>query len=388
VAVAHRRTVTPLPNISTSATLVCQQRGWGTERRGARPQFPEPGQHGHHEQQHPAPGTRPPAGLETKGAATMLAPTPTAPTPDTATVTPEGVVELIAAVTGIQDEVGDVIRPGAFRRTIAERRPKVCSSHRWDQPIGRVLSIEELLPGDPRLPRTTGDGRAWPRAAGALIATAQLNMGTKAGREAFEVIRFFGPAESAFSTGYKVTPGGTTHRGGVRHITDLDLFEISAVLHGANRYATLLSVKGAAPVLETKATSGVVAARRRAGAPVASPCSVCGRPAAAVVPGGLRAGETLICSRCVEVADDHTATATLSAGDIADLDELTSDGPVTRRATVAVDLVVDRRMMPSEKPADVSRLVALAQLPRDDLPSSNRSGSRRPISTLPIAQNY
>ena len=102
----------------------------------------------------------------------MLAPTPTAPTPDTATVTPEGVVELIAAVTGIQDDVGDIIRPGAFRRTIAERRPKVCSNHRWDAPIGRVLDIKELLPGDPRLPRTTGDGRAWPRAAGALVATA------------------------------------------------------------------------------------------------------------------------------------------------------------------------------------------------------------------------
>ena len=72
--------------------------------------------------------TRPPAGLETKGAATILAPTPTAPAPDTATVTPEGVVELIAAVTGVQDDVGDIIRPGAFRRTIAERRPKVCSN--------------------------------------------------------------------------------------------------------------------------------------------------------------------------------------------------------------------------------------------------------------------
>jgi len=255
----------------------------------------------------------------------MLAPTPTAPTPDTATVTPEGVVELIAAVTGIQDDVGDIIRPGAFRRTIAERRPKVCSNHRWDAPIGRVLDIKELLPGDPRLPRTTGDGRAWPRAAGALVATAQLNMSTKAGLEAFEIIRFFGPAESAFSIGYKVAPNGATHRGGIRYITNLDLYEISAVLHGANRYATLLSVKSAAPALETKATSGVLPAQRRAGMPVASPCSMCGRPAAAVAPGGLRAGESLICSRCVEVADNDTATAVLDADDIAAAYRLTED---------------------------------------------------------------
>jgi len=175
-------------------------------------------------------------------------------------------------VTGVQDDVADIISPGAFRRTIADRRPKVCSNHRWDQPIGRVLSIKEYLPGDPRLPSTTGDGRAWPRAAGALVATAQLNMSTKAGREAFEVIKFFGPAESAFSIGYKVTPNGASHRGGIRYINDLDLYEISAVLHGANRYATLLSVKGtAAPVLEMKSTAGVVAPQRRAGMPLGEP---------------------------------------------------------------------------------------------------------------------
>ena len=264
--------------------------------------------------------TRPPAGLEFKGAATMLAPRPAAPTPDTSTVTPEGVVELIAAVTGPPpDLAGDIIRPGAFTRTLREGpRPKVCSNHRWDAPIGRVLDIKELLPGDPRLPRTTGDGQAWPRACGALVATAQLNMATKAGREAFEVIRFFGPAESAFSIGYKVAPNGATHRGGIRYLTDVSLYEISTVLHGAAGLARLLSVKSA-PALEIKATTGVLPAQRRTGMPTAAPCSVCGRPAAAVVGGGLRAGEALICPRCVEVAenDSDTDTAVLDADDIA-----------------------------------------------------------------------
>jgi len=276
--------------------------------------------------------TRPPADMEYKGAATLLAPRPGVAPPATSTVAPEGIVELIAAVTGIVDDVGDIISAGAFTRTLRERRPKVCANHRWDAPIGRVLDIKELLPGDPRLPRTTGDGRAWPRAAGALVATAQLNMSTKAGREAFEVIRFFGPAESAFSIGYKVTPNGASHRGGIRFINDLILYEISTVLHGAARYATLLSVKGA-PVLEleTKSTMGVVAAQRRAGGPAASTCSMCGRPAAAVVPGGLRAGESLICASCVEVAGAATegATATISPEDLAELDhvgpELTSE---------------------------------------------------------------
>lgn len=62
---------------------------------------------------------------------------------------------------------------------------------------------------------------------------------------------------------------------------------MSLVLHGANRYAGLISVKGAAPVaLEHKAT-GVVP-RCRAGQPIVVPCSVCSRPAAGVVRGGLR----------------------------------------------------------------------------------------------------
>jgi len=69
----------------------------------------------------------------------MLAPRPGVAAPATGTVAPEGVVELIAAVTGVQDDVADIITPGALRRTIADRRPKVCSNHRWDQPIGRVL---------------------------------------------------------------------------------------------------------------------------------------------------------------------------------------------------------------------------------------------------------
>jgi len=37
---------------------------------------------------------------------------------------------------------------------------------------------------------------------------------------------------------------------------------------------------------------------------VASACSVCGRPAAALVSGGLRADERLICGQCLAVMDD------------------------------------------------------------------------------------
>ena len=177
------------------------------------------------------------------------------------------------------------------------------------------------MPGDPRLPRTAADGTPWPESAGALRVKARYLLATKDGREAYEVAKAFGP-EQGFSIGYRVRNARKVGR--VRHIDDLDLYEFSPVLHGANRLARLVSIKGGQPPrLETKATTGVVAAQHRAGMPTASPCSMCGRPAAAVVPGGLRAGESMICPRCVEVADDHTTdTARISAGDLAALDEL------------------------------------------------------------------
>ncbi len=164
---------------------------------------------------------------------------------------------------------------------------------------------------------------------GALVAEARLNTAIKAGHDALEMIKFF-EQEAAFSIGYRAVKA--RRRGGVRELHDVELYEVSPVLHGAHPDARLIGVKGGRPPgVEYKATTGVLPARRRAGMPTAAPCSVCGRPAAAVVPGGLRAGETLICPRCVEVADDDTSTdtstdtAVLDADDIAAAYRLTED---------------------------------------------------------------
>ena len=101
------------------------------------------------------------------------------------------------------------------------------------------------------------------------------------------------------------------------------------MLHGAHPDARLIGVKIGRPSgIEYKATSGVVAPQRRAGnAGGASPCSVCGRPAAAIVPGGLRAGERLICRHCVEEAAEGATTdadtSVLSADNLVDAYRLT-----------------------------------------------------------------
>lgn len=186
-------------------------------------------------------------------------------------------------------------------------------------PIGRIVSIKELLPGDPRLPKRTGSGRPWPRAAGALIAEARLNTAVKEGKDALEMITFYG-SEAAFSIGYRTVK--SRQRAGVRELLDVDLYEISPVLHGAHPDARLIGVKSTPPAgMEHKATT-----RRSLFHMVA--CSVCARPAAGSV-RALPSASKLICAACVAAVDQigadagHLDVADLDALD--QLDELTSE---------------------------------------------------------------
>lgn len=274
--------------------------------------------------------TRPP-GLESKSAPAMLAPSPSAPVPSSTALS--GVTEVdgaghvvaLVAVTGIVDDVQDVIEPGAFRRTIKERRVRGVLGHDWNRPVAVADEVVELMPGDKRLPATAPDGTPWPPEAGALRVTARYLLGTKDGREAYEVAKAFG-AEQGFSIGYRVRRA--RQRGRVRHIDDLELFEFSPVLHGANRLATLQSVKGRQPAgLERKAVPVPV---RAAGGAVL-PCGVCGRPAGAVVPGGLADGDVIVCPSCVAEVGDVTRVdgGTIPAAELAAADMLFGEPELT-----------------------------------------------------------
>lgn len=174
-----------------------------------------------------------------------------------------GIVRAIFAVTGVVDEVQDLILPGAFTRTLATRRVKSVWHHSWKDPVGSVLEVEEWMPGDPRFATIPG-GSVWPREAGALVATVQFNMATSWGRDAYaQVKQWHENGEAAFSIGYKVTPGGASKRhDGVRIIHDLDLYEVSPVLHGAHPLTRSLEVKASVSAdrgeLEHKATWSAV----------------------------------------------------------------------------------------------------------------------------------
>lgn len=208
----------------------------------------------------------------------------------------KGIVTAIAAVSAVEDSVKDVIVPGAFAATLKRLRPKLVMMHDWHKPLGRVLRVEELAPGDKRLPKTLPDGRPWPKEGGAVIAVLQFHLGTVAGREAFEHCRQWHiNGEAAFSIGYRVPDGMSSKRpDGVRMIYALDLYEISLVLHGAHNMALALEVKSAdgadVPVREVK-----LAAEQAVEVPEDSVMVALvptGEAAAALtVPGGCTAGE-------------------------------------------------------------------------------------------------
>lgn len=155
----------------------------------------------------------------------------------------QGIVECIVSVTGIKDNVDDVIMPGAYEKTLQARTPKGVYSHDWDKPIAKTLSVRELLPGHKDLPPAL-NGKAWPAEAGALVVKAQFNLNTERGRDAYEDVKFYGD-EANWSVGYNVPAGGAKTTNGVRYIKTMDLYEFSPVLFGAMPLAGTLSVKSA-----------------------------------------------------------------------------------------------------------------------------------------------
>lgn len=162
----------------------------------------------------------------------------------------KGIVEAFVSVTGIEDNVSDVIMPGAYEKTLQERTPKGVWSHAWEHPVSKTLDIQELMPGDPGLPDHLADGTKWPAEAGALWVKTQFNLDSDRGREAYSMVKFFGD-DGSWSIGYRVPKNGATkdEKSGIRKIKELNLYEYSPVLHGAAPLAKTRSVKSLAEAM-------------------------------------------------------------------------------------------------------------------------------------------
>lgn len=149
----------------------------------------------------------------------------------------EGIVEAFVSGVGNKDSVGDIVEPGAFKKSLERRHPRVIWSHDWNIPVGKVLEIYEVGPDDPRLPAKMKKARI-----GGLYAKVQFNLLSEKGREAFASVAFFGK-DQEWSIGYKTLRSKFDPMVKANRLQEVELFEVSPVLHGANQLTGTVSVK-------------------------------------------------------------------------------------------------------------------------------------------------
>lgn len=149
----------------------------------------------------------------------------------------QGIVECFVAGIGNKDSVGDVLISGAFTKSLTRRKPRVVWGHNWNDPIGKVLEIYEVAPGDRRLP-----SKMLTAGIGGLYAKVQFNLSSEKGKEAFANVAFFGQ-EQEWSIGYKTLDSIFDPNIQANILKEVELYEVSPVLHGANQLTGTISVK-------------------------------------------------------------------------------------------------------------------------------------------------
>lgn len=149
----------------------------------------------------------------------------------------QGIVECFVAAVGNKDSVGDIVLPGAFDGSLKRRKPRVVWGHDWNQPIGKVIEIYEVAPTDRRLPSKMRDA-----GVGGVYARVQFNLKSERGREAFNSVVFFGE-DQEWSIGYKTLDSIYDQKRQANLLKELELYEVSPVLHGANQLTATISIK-------------------------------------------------------------------------------------------------------------------------------------------------
>lgn len=149
-----------------------------------------------------------------------------------------GVFSGYASVWDSADSYGDVIRKGAFAKTIKRMAPAMLWQHDSHQPIGKWTSVTEDTRG--------------------LRVEGKLVLETRQGGEALALLR--AGAINGLSIGFRTLRSERGPNGG-RIITEIELPEVSLVTMPAATKARVDSVKS---VRSTDAAAFVEAARRAA----------------------------------------------------------------------------------------------------------------------------
>ena len=141
--------------------------------------------------------------------------------------------------------MNDIVEPGAFKKTIAERGPsgsnriRVLWQHSVKEVIGRPITLEEhsrdLLPQELQ--------KKYPLASGGLFTKTQIVMDVQRGREAFALYK--AGAMDEWSIGFNSMDEWfeECEKVSYRHLREIRLWEYSPVTWGANAATTTVSVK-------------------------------------------------------------------------------------------------------------------------------------------------
>jgi HK97 family phage prohead protease len=139
----------------------------------------------------------------------------------------DGTFEGYGSVFNNTDLGNDVIKEGAFTKTLRKKGPKgvkLLYQHKADEPIGVLDEIMEDRKG--------------------LRVQGRLAMNTQKGKEVYELMKM--GAIDGLSIGYRVAPKGAHYdeKGKRRMLKEVDLMEISAVTFPMNPRAKIMGVKG------------------------------------------------------------------------------------------------------------------------------------------------
>jgi HK97 family phage prohead protease len=158
----------------------------------------------------------------------------------------EGQFEAYASIFGNVDSYGDVVRPGAFTKTLADWAESgsflpVLFGHNMSDPdynIGHVVEAVEDEKG--------------------LRVLAQLDLDTPKGQQVHKLLK--GKRINQMSFAYDVIDGGPATVDGVDvwELREVKVYEVSVVTIGANEETEILAVKTAADVLSSGLKEGRV----------------------------------------------------------------------------------------------------------------------------------
>ena len=132
-----------------------------------------------------------------------------------------GIIKGYGSYFGNKDSDNDVITKGAYKKTIAENgdRVKYLYQHDMNQPIGKMTELYEDDKG--------------------LVFVAEIAK-TQLGKDVVELMKSGVITENSVG----IMPIQKNNKGDYREITEVKLYEISAVTLAANDQAKILDVKG------------------------------------------------------------------------------------------------------------------------------------------------